>query len=100
MKNTKKDYSKCPKCHQQIYIIVGDSKEGWYHCYKAKNNLEQGDEIEIASGSRLDRADEVEDCTDYTCDIGLAGLKSKACGETYFKSSTELKKIIDLENSK
>ena len=94
----KKDYSICPKCNQQIYIFVGDSNEGYYHCYKATNDLEQGDEVEIAAGSRLDRADEVEDCIDYTCDIGLAGHDSDACGEIYCKSKQEMIWTIDYQS--
>jgi hypothetical protein len=95
---SKKDYSKCPKCKQQIYIYVGDSNEGYYHCYKATKDLEQGEEVEITEGSRLDRADEVQDCIDYTCDIGLAGHDSDACGEIYCKSKQEMIWTSDYQN--
>jgi hypothetical protein len=96
----KNDYSKCPKCGQQLYIIVGSSDEGYYHCYVADSDLGQGEEIEIAEGSRLDRADEIENCTDYTCNLSLAqgvleDFESTACGEIYCKSEEELKWMID-----
>jgi hypothetical protein len=105
MKKTKKDYSKCPKCHQQIYIIVGDSEEGWYHCYKANPDLSEGEEVEIAEGSRLDRADEVIDGIDYTCNLALAqgvlkDFESTACGEINCKSEQELIWTNDYDNIK
>ena len=97
-----KDYSKCPKCGQQVYIIVGDSKGGWYHCYQANPDLSFGEEVEIKAGTRLDRADEVEDVVHYTCEIGLAGISSSACNKVYCTSRDELiaefLKIDDLDD--
>jgi hypothetical protein len=95
-----KDYSKCPKCGQQIYIYIGDTNRDAYLCYEANKDLSKGEEIEIAVGSRMDRVDYVEDETFYTCDLAIAqgvleDFQSDACGEINCKSKQELKYAVD-----
>jgi hypothetical protein len=99
----KKDYSKCPKCNQQIYLYVGDSNAGYYHCYEVTSSLGKGDEVEILAGSRMDRVDFVEDEKFYTCDLALAqgvqeNFESSACGELNCKSKLELTWTIDYQS--
>ena len=96
----KNDYSKCPKCGEQVYMYVGNTEIDQYECYSINNKGEQDEQIEILMGSRMDRVDYVEDKTSYTCDLGLAQgvsdeFESQACGETTYNSLQELKYSVD-----
>lgn len=81
-------------------MYVGNIKTNFYECFKIDKEGNPVEQVEIYEGSRMDRADSVEDEIFYTCDLSLAqgvsdDFNSDACGEKTYNSIQELKYTID-----